>query len=262
MKHYIRIYWTLMRLNFSALVAYRGNFINNMLSSVIWAIFSLLTIYLLTLNVTSMFGWKKEEILLLSGMYGIVIGIFHTLYSRNFSRFSRIIHLGELDVLLLKPVDTQFLMSYWIVNYTALLRVVVGITFVAYLVTTYHMHITAIAVLTSIVGIFIATLLLYAIWYIVMTSSIWFSNLYNLVDVLFQVTNISRFPQDMFRELSAYLFWFLLPLTFVITTPAKVLLLRASTGDVIGLVGFATLLFIASRKFWKFALRFYASASS
>ncbi len=262
MRHYIHVYKRLMQLNFSALVAFRGNFINNLISSFIWAIFSLSTIYLLTLRVTSIFGWRREDILLFTGLYGVVIGFFHTIFSRNFSRFSRVIHHGELDILLLKPIDTQFLMSFWIINYTSLSRIPIGVLFVGYLLVSYHIPVAPFQILSSIFLVSLSIVLLYAIWYIVMTLTIWFTNLSNLVEILFQMTSIARYPQEVFRELSAYLFWFIMPLTFVISTPAKVLLQRANAYDLIGLFIFSITLLFLSRKFWKFALRFYTSASS
>lgn len=58
-----------------------------------------------------------------------------------------------------------------------------------------------------------------------------------------------------------YLFVFLLPLTLVITTPAKVLLQRLDITTLLIFFGLAALLVTLSRKFWKFALRYYTSAN-
>src|SRR3972149_8688112 len=90
MGKYVRIYRDLLRLNLSSLVAYRSNFVNSVVSSTAWGVFSLVSIVLLTYRVQSVFGWTREEILLLTGVYSVVIGVFHTLFSRNFVRFSRL----------------------------------------------------------------------------------------------------------------------------------------------------------------------------
>ena len=262
MDRYVRIYRELLRLNLSSLVAYRSNFVNSVVSSTAWGVFSLVSIVLLTYRVQSVFGWTREEILLLTGVYSVVIGVFHTLFSRNFERFSRLVLYGTLDSVLVKPIDTQFLISFWLVNYAGLFRVVVGAAFIVYL-----LHALAIAVPASAVAVFslfliAGVLLLYSVWFLAATITIWYPRLTNIVDVMYTFSSISRFPREMYQQLSWYIFLFLLQLTFIIVTPVRVLVGKLTPADTIGLVSFAAILFFLSRKFWKFALRFYTSASS
>jgi len=262
MGRYIRIYRELLRLNLSALLAYRSNFVNSVVASIAWGVFSLISIILLTYRTQSVFGWTREEILLLTGAYSVLIGIFHTLFSRNFERFSRLVLYGQLDAVLVKPVDTQFLVSFWLVNYAGLFRVIVGAAFIIYL-----LHALTITIPVSVGAVFLlfliaGVLLLYSVWFLAATLTIWFPRLTNIVDVMYTVSGISRLPREMYQQLSWYIFLFLLPLTFIVITPVRALIGNVTPTDSIGLVSFAFILFFLSRKFWQFALRFYTSASS
>ena len=58
------------------------------------------------------------------------------------------------------------------------------------------------------------------------------------------------------------LFTFVLPVAFLTTIPAKVLLDSAGTPMLLAGLGLAVVFFAAARSFWLFALRFYTSASS
>src|SRR3989344_7678647 len=127
MNHYLHIYKTLLKINLVALLTYRGNFVSSVFSSILWATFGLFLISLLTLRVPMVYGWNREELFMLMLGYNIIVGVFHSLFSRNFERFSQIIHYGELDTLLLKPIDSQFLLSFWLFNYASLSRIVIGI---------------------------------------------------------------------------------------------------------------------------------------
>ncbi len=260
MKRYVRIYIRLLHLNFSSLLAYRANFVNSVISSSVWGAFSIISILLLTSRTSSLFGWSRHDIIFLTCSYSILIGIFHTFFSRNFEHFSRIVDLGELDTLLIKPIDSQFFISLRYVNYASTIRIVVGIILVSYLLRGETLSIIQ---LLGYGGMMLFGLLtLYALWYIITSFTIWLSRLSNIVEFLFTITNVSRFPPQMYREFSWYLFLFFFPLTLIITTPTKFLLNKVDMYSVAPLMVTAVLLFIFSRFFWKFALRFYTSASS
>ncbi len=261
MKKYFKVYKTLLQLNLSTLTAYRANFINSLISSLAWGSFSVLSVFLLTSKTSSVYGWSKNELLILIGAYNIFIGIFHLLFSRNFDRFSTLIHYGQLDGLLVKPMDSQFLLSFWFFNYTSFFRILLGILFTVYMLFQTHQALSFLAILGFVIFGIIGILLLYSVWFIIVTFTIWFTRLSNLVELLYNLNGMTRYPQEMFRG-TKIIFFFLLPITLALTTPTKLLFSKSSTSDFFLLFIFSVILFYISRKFWKFALKFYTSASS
>lgn len=262
MKKYIRIYAMYLRLNFAALIVYRANFINNILGSSVWGFFSILTIVLMMSRTSSLFGWSKNEIFLLTGVYSLFIGIFHTLFSRNFERMTYLIRLGLLDAVLIKPIDSQFAVSTSIVNYASLIRILTGAGFIWYVLATAHIPVTPLMMGIFLLFTVVGLLLLYSIWFMVSTLIIWFPDLSNLIDFLYSYSNIGRYPREMYLQLNTFLFFFILPLTFFVVSPTKALLGKLNAFDVFGLCMAAVTFFVISRLFWKFALRFYTSASN
>ena len=262
MKSYLRLYKTLLRLNFSNILAYRVNFTTNIIASVSWGLFSIFSIVLITSRTSSIFGWKREEILLLTAIYSVLIGVFHMLFSKNFERFSNLVYYGQLDSLLVKPVDSQFLISFWLVNYTSVFRILLGVAYTGYLLYTYQMTVSVGSAVWFIFLLIVGLCLLYSVWFVAVTLTIWFPRLTNIVFFMYSVSGLTRYPQEMYRQLAAYVFLFLMPITLVVTTPTKALVQKLSPTEGFMLVGFACVLFWISRKFWKFALRYYTSASS
>jgi ABC-2 type transport system permease protein len=59
-----------------------------------------------------------------------------------------------------------------------------------------------------------------------------------------------------------FFFTFVIPVAFLTTVPAEALLGRTELIWTLGAGILALALFLASRAFWQFALRFYTSASS
>src|SRR5258708_17314533 len=128
MKRYLAIYHCLLTLNYHRALIHKADFYNGLFSSIIWGIFSILATYVLTSRSSSVFGWSRAELFVLIGVFNILVGsIFRMFFSRNFDRFAHVIQYGELDGLLLKPLNPQFALSFWYISYHSLVRLVLSI---------------------------------------------------------------------------------------------------------------------------------------
>lgn len=107
MMRYLKIYSTLVRLNFSVLIAYRANFFNAMTASFVWSSFIIISMELLTTKTSNVFGWTRNDLLILAGVYNIIYSIFYFFFEEGFGEFPYRIHFGELDTILLKPVTLR-----------------------------------------------------------------------------------------------------------------------------------------------------------
>ncbi len=260
-KRYGKIYAILLRLNLAQLFAYRANVINSVIAHTIWACNTIVTMLLLTAKISSVFGWTRYELLILAGTYNIIYSIFYFLFARNFTEFSGTIHLGRLDTFLIKPIDSQFVMSCWYINFTHIIRFLIGTVFVIVILAQMHATITPIVIISFIMVLLLSILIIYSFWFLIITVTVWFTNLSNLADLLFQLGGITKYPQEMYKGVSVFLFLTLFPLTLVVVTPAKALLQKMLLGDVVWPLFFAVVMFVAARKFWQYALRSYTSAS-
>lgn len=262
MKRYLRIYRQLLRLNLASLLTYRVNFVNNVIASIGWGAMSLFTVILLTSRISDAYGWKREELLLLNGIYGVIVGIFHMFLSINMGRMSRVIHMGELDGILIKPIDSQFAISLWWVNFSTVFRILMALGYTIWITQSMHIAITSVSVLLSLGVAFISLILLYSLWFLILTNLVWFTNMSNLVLFMYSFESMARFPKEMLMQLVSFIFYAMLPLALVINTPARILMQKATYTDTGILCLFSLLLWVAARKYWLFALRHYTSASS
>lgn len=262
MKRYLSIYWALIKINFSLLFTYRANLYNSILISLGWGIVSLSSIFLLTSQITHVYGWTREELYLLTGFYSIIVGISHMLFSSGFERFARTISLGKLDTYLLSPIDTQLYFSLKEFRPVSLLRVLLGIIFTSYIIGILHISFSVYMIVSSSILIFSGVLLLYSLWFLVVTFMIWNPNLSNLIDFLYNFNNLGRYPPSLIIYTKNIVLFLLIPFTLIGSVPARFILGKATLLELSGLVGCSVGLFILSRYFWKFALRFYTSASS
>lgn len=262
MKRYLRVYRQFFLMNVSRLLIYRSNFINNLLSSSVWAVFAFITIILLTGKTQTIGGWNRSELMLLTAIYSILIGLFHTFLTRNFERMPIVINKGLLDSVLLMPIDAQFVLTTRLMNFTSLIRVVAGLVFVAIILTSGHISINVIGIIGVLMLLLVGLLLLYTIWFLVLTFVIYNPQLSNLVDLMFTVSSFGKYPRGMFQVLPREFFLAILPLTFVSVPSVQMLLGRMTPFEYVGLFGYCTVLFVVTRVFWLYSLRHYTSASS
>lgn len=262
MKRYLRVYKKLFFMNLSVLTAHRAAFINHLVGGTVWGIFSFIVMLLLTYNVRSVFSWSKQDILLLTGILGVILGLFNTFFQANFDAFPNLVNKGKLDSFLLKPMDAQLLLSIWNTKIISLSRAIIGVVFIIYIYINYHLSFSWFGFILSLPIILLGLGLYYSIWVIVTTLTIWFDRATNIVELLHSLQGIMRLPPVVFRELNFTLFLIVLPLTVIAATPVGLFLGRIDLKS-IGLLTFISFLFIfISRKFWLFALRSYTSASS
>ncbi len=260
-RRYAKIYGVLLRLNWATLFAYRASMISSIISHTAWATFIIVSMLLLTSKTSSVFGWTRNELLILAGMYNVVYSVFYFLFSRNFNEFVNLIHFGRLDAILTKPIDSQFLISCTIVSYTHIIRFFIGVGFLIFVLSQMHAVITPILIIICALLVVLSVLIIYSFWFLVMTLTLWFTKLSNLMDLLYEIKGITKFPQEVYKGASIYLLVALFPLTLVVVVPAKALLQKMLLGDVVWPLFFAVVMFVAARKFWQYALRSYTSAS-
>jgi ABC-2 type transport system permease protein len=116
--------------------------------------------------------------------------------------------------------------------------------------------------LIGIVPLLFGIMILYSLWFMLGATSIWFVKIYNVTEVLRGLLDAGRFPMVAYPASYRFFFTFVVPVAFLTTVPAQTLLGRSSLAWLIGAGVLAFALILASALFWRFALRFYTSASS
>ncbi|HYK08626.1 MAG TPA: ABC-2 family transporter protein [Candidatus Eisenbacteria bacterium] len=262
MKRYLRIYLSFIKINFTLLFTYRASFFLTILYTVFWGIIGIFNMYVLTLRISGAYGWSRNELILLAGIYPIFAGTFYLLCASNIGRIPDIVHRGDLDLILTKPIDSQFILSFRFIDFMQVVRICVCLGFVIFFVHAVSFPFTVMSVIVSMLLMIIGMCIIYSVWFGVVTLSVWFTNLSNLRDLLYIFMGSLRYPSNMFLNKTNFFFAFFIFFSLSITIPIRVLLQKANWWEIGVLFVVASGSILLSRIFWKFALRFYTSASS
>jgi ABC-2 type transport system permease protein len=116
----------------------------------------------------------------------------------------------------------------------------------------------ALFVLMLLVG----AMMLYSVWIGMITSAFWFVRVDNISELIYSFFEAGRFPVSVFKGVVRFVLTFVVPIAFMTTFPAAVLLNKLEWRYVWLGGPLALVFFGLSVWFWRFALRFYTSASS
>src|SRR5262249_40978890 len=90
-------------------LAFRGNFLVKICIEVLWLGILLIFYDTIFSTTTVVADWSKAQFLVFVGCYYTLEGVIETFFLENCSEFSELILTGELDFILLKPIDEQFM---------------------------------------------------------------------------------------------------------------------------------------------------------
>lgn len=255
--HLLRLFWST---SIAAEMEYRINFLITFLTSLGSLAGSIFGLFLFYRTGHQLGGWTWNESLLVLATFTLLEGIAAALLSPNLSRIVSHVQQGTLDFVLLKPVDSQFWLSSRNFSPWSLTDVVFGLILLGYAGT--RLGFGPLQYLAGVVPLFLGMVILYSLWFVLATLSIWFVKVYNATDVLRSFLEAGRFPREAYPAAYRFFFTFILPATFLTTVPAEAMLGRGNAFWFIIAAALAAGLFAFSRVFWQFAMRSYTSASS
>lgn len=262
MKRYLRLYRAFLRASFVREAEFRANFWAKVVFNLIWVGFFVMTLKIIYRHTKAVAGWTEPEAFMLASTCYLLDAFIATFFYFGLSEIPTLVRTGTLDFVLFKPVDSQFWISLRRINLDQLGGLVGAGVLAAYAL----LHLQPLPSLAN-VGLYLlmtlcGILIYYSFHFTMMTLGIWLvrvENLWVLSDVFMQ---IARFPTDVFDLILRRVFTYLLPIAFLATIPTKALLNKADLGFLWFAVLWAVGFFAFSRFFWRFALRFYTSASS
>src|SRR3990172_5313554 len=136
---YLRVFLTFARNSLVRDMMVPTNFIMASISSIGWVAMNL-ALYVLIFKYTSHLGanpdaggaWDKYQFFVFLATSLLVNNIVQMFFMPNAEEFSELIRTGNLDFALLKPIDTQFLISLQKVDWSSLSNVAVGVLLLGY----------------------------------------------------------------------------------------------------------------------------------
>lgn len=148
-------------------------------------------------------GWGENEFFVFLATTWLINSIIQAFLMPNAQEFSELIRTGGLDFALLKPIDTQFLVSFRKVEWSALSNFLLGLVILVYFLIQLSGRTDPVWTWSWITfGLYwfyigCGILLLYSLMMCLAATSIWLGRNQSLYDFWFYITNFSRYPMEI-----------------------------------------------------------------
>ncbi len=245
----------------SAQLEYRVNFVMSLIGSILTAGGALFGLLILTGEGEPVGGWSYREAIVVVGLFTLVQGYIGAFLYPNLNKIAEAIRTGTMDFNLMKPIDAQFLVSARNINVFRLVDVLVGLALIIWALIRLP-NVTASGLVLGTLLVVSSLTIVYAIWFMLTTTAFWFVKVENITELFGSLFRAGQFPVTVFPGWIRFLFTFIVPVAFITTVPAEVLIGRADLVTVGSAFAVALVLLVASRLLWRWAVGSYTSASS
>lgn len=258
MNKYIGITRQVLSMSIQRLVEFRKNFVLWTVVSTAWTVFSLFFYQILFGQSSTIAGWSHHDMYILIGTYMFIDSFTWILFWNPIRMYIEAIFNGTLEFYLIKPADSQFLISMHRISFTNLSRMVIGL----YLLFTNVGQISFAQGVLFVVFVLCSLLTIYSIWFFSATWAIWVERLSNVKEVVPALRSVWSVPAEVYSGPIGAILTVAVPLALISSVPAKSLLNQFNFREIAIFVTMAIVTFSTARLFFFHSMKRYASAGS
>ncbi len=273
--HYGKVFLTFARNSLVRDMTFRTNFIIEAISSLSWNLMNF-GFYILIFSYTDQIeGWNQHQFFVFLATFYFINSLVQTFFMPNFEEFSELIRTGGLDFALLKPIDTQFLVSLNRIEWSDLGTLLFGVLLMIYALPNVDpgspgLHISLVQMVLYPIYILCGVAVMYSFMLSLAATSVWLGRNQTLYNFWFYITNFARYPMEIYGGNAGGIalrqfFTLVIPILVVVNVPAQLMAkpLQAQNWPLVIFGLSATILsLLASRWIFRRSLLSYRSASS
>src|SRR3989344_2363344 len=264
LKKYLRIYRINIKYALMVDTAYRFSFFLELFVEFGYQAVLILFMQVIFSNIGAIAGWSYYEILFLTGLNiissDIIVGAFGVY---NLWALPERIKNGEIDFVLLKPVNSLFSLALSQPYLTSFISSFTGIILMVYSVNQMHLTLNFINILSGMLMLGIGAIIVFCIMCIFGSLSFVFLNASQLPRLPSSMAfQFKIYPHQIYQGIWNFVLYFILPVIFMGSIPAETMLKGLKFEYLLlGIVLIIVFIFLTF-KIWNKMIKYYASASS
>lgn len=262
LRKYILLYGAFFRASLTSDLEFRMNFAIRVFTDLLWYVSQLSVFEVIFLQTSQLGSWTREMTRVFLGIVFMSDGIFSFLCQGNMDAISEKVRRGELDLLLAKPVNSQFMLSFQRVSTTYFMNFLFGFAWFIWAIHSYPGEIPWHRFGLMFFYVTAGLIIYYSLRFFFSTIPVIFVRADGLQYLWYNFYRLGIRPDTIYPFWLRTLVLTVIPVGFIASVPARSLFepfqpwfpLWAAVVAVLSLWGCA--------RFWRYALRFYSSASS
>lgn len=230
MKSYFRVFLTFARNSLVRDMTFRVNFIIDLVTWMAWMLMNLvfyILIFRFTPEIGVGTGWEKYPFFIFIATSLLVNSIVEAFFMMNMDELSELVRTGALDFALVKPMDTQFLVSLVKTDWSAMGNFFLGLVLLCYSLSQLGYVPRPWELALYPIYIVCGVAIYYSLMVAMAAASVWLGRNLTLLDFWFSLTMFSRYPMEIYqgrwgtpmrRGLT-----FVVPILVAVNVPARLL---------------------------------------
>ncbi len=259
--HYFRVYLFIFRNSLMIILNDRFDFFLWTLVHVFELFINISFFRIIFLRTSSIGGWNIYQVLVLLGFMELTLALGGLTFYPMMYRFAKMIRQGELDWKLVKPIDTQFLVSVPWIDISDSMSLLTGTLLMAY-GASHLVAFSALNIILFISTLFLAMTIMYSAVVLMLCLAFKSTNVNYIEYFYWNIQWLGRYPATVFKGAFHFAFMFVIPVGLISTVPAQTLFGQFNPTYFLVAAVYAVTLFVLSRRLFQENLKTYSSASS
>lgn len=260
--HRWRLYALFWGLVLQREMSFRANFLSMLVANISVLFTTLVSTLFFFLKVNNLAGWTFPEMIAFLGTFQIIDGIWMTFAFFNVMSLQQMIRNGSLDSVLLKPVDSQWWVSFWKPNVGGIVDILIGMCLVCYGWSHTSTFGSAYRLCAYVVEVMASVVIWYSLNFIITCLAFWFTQIGDLFDLTSGLYDVAQRPDNLYAVWVRKFLLFLIPLGVSVSVPSRVLVSHFQIIDSFWMIFIAGIHLVICRVVWLYGLRNYSSTGS
>ena len=258
---YIKLYIAMFKTSFIADLEYRANYFTRIMTDILWYIAQIMTFEVIYQHTEKIGDWDKYQMRVFLGILFVIDALYMIIIHENLDNISEKVSKGDLDLLLAKPVNSQFMLTLQKANTALFGNLILGASWLLYALSNMT-DFNWFRLLWLIILIPCSLMIIYSIRFMLSATAVIFTRSENLQFLWWQIYKLGMRPDSMYNPFIKYLVLTVIPVGVIVSIPARALLNPPELTYLLWPLILGPILIYGTHRYWNFALKFYSSASS
>ena len=259
MKRYLHIYGRYFHYSLMKLMEYRADFFITLVHLLIYTFFNVIFFKAVLSNAKSIAGWNYPQMIVLIGTFMILDSLFFTFFLGNFGNFDVLVRRAEMDRILTKPVDAQFVSTLQLIDFKEVPSFFIGALVVVFGFIKIGLMPNPILLIPYFFYLLVSMAVIYSVGVTLSCIAFYFEKAEDLHEIMISFWQFAKFP-DIYKGVVKAMFMVMMPVVFASYVPSGIFFGKVPMCFLAYYFVFSIFLLFFSRKVFKISLRRYKSA--
>jgi len=241
---------------------FKFNFLGNLFVDSSFYISQYFFFHIIFSYVDALGAFKRDEIIIFLLVTYIADAIFNIFFGKNLYEINRSIVKGNLDFLLIKPINHQFYISFRYVGVTDIVQLIILFFILIKAYSIYSINVEWLNIIIFSISLLCGVLIWYSVEFLLFSLAFWFRSFGSAGWLSNNFIKFSRRPDSIFTGLLRKTLMSFIPMAMICSVPTRFLIFSIDY-QLFSLQIFISLIFLyVTTIIWKKGLFRYESASS